>query len=524
MKKFNIRNIPNSLFTKTTAQVVTIITVALLISSCTIFGTPPDMASPSSTVTVSVQADQPGTPINKNLIGVDGPGPSGALSAMNTMGLRWVRTDVSFDGSYNGQPDYNCTTGVWNPASLDSRVQAIKAEGATPELIVDYTPSCLAPATTGFVYNTSYEPPDIGSNKAKWDALVYQMALHEITAEGVRVFEIWNEPDGIFFQGDLAGYLQLYADTSTVLEQAANKAGVSIEVGGPAISWLNPTWMDAFLSYVAQNNLPLNFFSWHFYADFPLFGPFTVPTLSAGEQPWWYSPYLRAQVYGQQAQQVVQELANYPTLHPLLWIDEWNVDSEYDPRQSGPYGAAFAAAVLNSAQTSGIGRMCFFDVADGGGTSPNWGLLYSNFQPKPVYFAFDYWNQMATRQVPISIYPSQAGQESYGQVGAIASAGPISTGSSSGSPTGKVTIYMYNFKPWSASNNYGTSDPTPYDHTINVNINNLSNSTYSWTEQIVDANNPGGGVVEQGTIQGPSTQFSFTLPGEAVALLTLQQN
>jgi len=308
-------------------------------------GTPATKGGEGSerSVTVSVRDTPGGRAINESLIGVDhvvaGSGP--ALEAIQT---RWARTDVSFEITTGSGPAYDCATGIWNPGYLDSQVALDQEAGATPELIVDYTPPCLATDPPSGV-NPNYTPPDIGPDQAKWQALVYQMALHEITAEGVRIFEIWNEPNLGFWTGGLSGYLTLYRDTAQSLEEAAATAGVSIEVGGPALaefSGLDPGWIKSLASYVVANDLPLDFVSWHLYADNPGAGPSDAfpagrcAATPAPGLPCWYNPRLNVADYRFQIEKVKKTLAAFPTLHPALWIDEWNIDAGEDARIDGP--------------------------------------------------------------------------------------------------------------------------------------------------------------------------------------------
>lgn len=485
---------------------------ALVASACSTIGGIGGVLGGTSALDVGVNAASPGGPINGSLLGVDGPGNPGAVAPLATLGLRYDRTDVSFEASYNGQPVYNCSTGAFNPTPLDQRVSMIKAEGSIPELIVDYTPPCLAPLGISGV-NLTYEPPDLGANQAKWDALVYQMAYHEITAEGVRVFEIWNEPDGFFWYGGLPGYLHLYGDTATVLENAAKAAGVSIEVGGPGLALADPVWTPAFLAYVAANHLPLDFLSWHSYANDPLVGPGgIIPMPPAGTPPYWYNPALSARSYGAQVALMRKFVSVFPSLHPKLWIDEWNADAGYDIRMSQTYDAAFAAAVLDSVQAAGLNRMDFFNAWNSAGGNPpaNWGLLQPNDTPQPVYYTFSYWHQMAGEaQLPVSL-PSQVLGRVDGRVGAVAS---IGTG-------GVVHVLVYNWLPYSLTGNYGTSDPTPYDHTVKVSLSGLAKGSYNWSQALVDGQSAGG-VVAHGSVSGSSASISFDLAGEGVTLLTL---
>jgi len=470
-------------------------------------------------VTVTADVSSPGSPINESLIGVNHV-VAGAGPALAAMGARWARTDVSFEITTGAGPAYNCATGRWNPTYLDSQVALDRAAEATPELIVDYTPPCLASHPPAGV-NPNYTPPDLGVNEQRWRRLVYQMALHEITAEGVRVFEVWNEPNlGFFWTGGLNGYLGLYNDTVEPLERAARTAHVRIEVGGPALgefSGINLTWISRLAADAKSHHVPLDFVSWHLYADNPDVGP--SDTFSGGicptgppppGLPCWYNPALVAQVYQRQTEQVRRVLSEYPSLRPVLWIDEWNIDAGEDARIDGPYGAAFAAAVLDSAQQAALGRMSFFDTADSAlDPTQNWGLLHADLSPKPVYEAFAMWHELAGGQLPVHLDPDQTGADAVGRIGAIASI----------DASGTVHLLVYNFAPYDPSGGYGTSDPTPYDHPVTVDITGLRGCD-GVSRSVIDADHPAT-VVETGTSCGSQFEDSFTLSGEGVTVLTL---
>ena len=496
------------------------VTVLLLVCAPAASGRAPKEESPVArhAVTVTVPAGVPGSPINQDLIGVNHI-VAGSEPALQALGARWARTDVSFEITTGAGPAYNCTTGGWNPSYLDGRVALDRAAGATPELIVDYTPPCLATSPPTGV-NPNYTPPDIGPDQAKWEALVHQMALHEITTEGVRVFEIWNEPNlGVFWTGGLAGYLTLYQDTSQALEEAAAQAGVTIEVGGPALgefNGLDTSWISALAAAAVTQGLPLDFVSWHFYGNNPDLGPsdqfprgLCLTGTPAPGLPC-DNPSLGSTFYGQQAQQVRAALAPYPSLHPRLWIDEWNINAGEDARADGPYGAAFVAAVLAEAQASGIDRMSFFDaVDDANDATQNWGLLSSDLRPKPDYFAMQMWQQLSGAALPVSLRPSQTRSGSPG-IGAVASC----------APDGSLRVLVYNFVPYDPTGVNGTSDPTPYDHVVTVKLTGLSRAPYTTSRTLIDATHDGT-VISSAAIRGPSHRVRFTLAGEGVTLLTV---
>lgn len=485
----------------------------------------------SGAVKVAVAAGAPaGAPIDQALVGVDGPGPSAAAvgsatesaidGAMGALGLGWVRTDVGFEHSYD------CRT--WDPTDLDARVQRIEAEGAKPLLIVDYTPSCLEPLpAVPPPGDGNYEPPDAGmhgstSDQALWDALVEQMAVHEI-ARGACAFEIWNEPDGTFWYGGLVGYLHLYEDTATALEAAVSKAKAahsdpcpSVEIGGPALLFSDSGWLEPFLSFVAARHLPLDFVSWHYYGNYPEVGPLfdAGPTVVPPEAPvaYWYNPALRAQSYALQAEQVRSELSRFPTLHPRLWIDEWNVDAGYDERMDGPYDAAFAAAVLDAVQGAGLDRMSFFDVADAARATPpqDWGMLHADGTPKPVYATFRFWHDLAHRTVPVTLWPPQEAADPIGRVGAVAAR----------AATGRLTVLVYDFLPYDATGTDGASGRGPGGHLVVLQVGGLAGGRLHWSRALVDGAHPLGPVVAAGDLDGPRTTLTFTLAPDAVTLLT----
>lgn len=83
---------------------------------------------------------------------------------------------------------------------------------------------------------------------------------------GIRYWEIWNEPDlgQVFWSGTAQQYYDLYGKLARAVKQADSQA----QVGGPAIAAPNDDspYRDRFLDYVRAQQLPLDFYSWHWYA------------------------------------------------------------------------------------------------------------------------------------------------------------------------------------------------------------------------------------------------------------------
>ncbi len=488
----------------------------------------PSIVSKVRQVTATVSVSHRTIPLNQSLIGFDGPGPSQAETSIKALQPRYIRTDVSFQATYNGKPVYNCTTGSWNPVLLDKSVAGIRAEGASPELIVDYTPSCLATALPGQTVpsqDIQYLPPDVGRDQALWSALVEKMAYHEIVDEGVRVFEVWNEPDWAFWQGGLAGYLTLYRVTSLALEAAAEQAHVKIEVGGPALAnvkgTMDTSWLDPFLHMVAVDHLPLNFLSWHLYASDPDSGP--NPIISHGlcmilqpnpsTNPCYYNPDLYTGLYEKEAQQARAALAPYPMLHPKLWIDEWNINGGYDRRVNTSYGAAFVLSVLQAANSAGINRMCYYNVWNSGHNRfDDTGVLNPSLTPKPDYHSFYFWHELTGPSLKVTTTPSQDPQGHSGGTGVIATV-PRS---------GMIRIAAYDFKPYDPSGNYGMSLPTHSGVLLDIKLAGLPNGFYP---QVAFSTAARGPVLLGESAAGDHHPASIRLllPDDGVAMLAVSK-
>lgn len=466
-----------------TAGAGTVLAVAL------IAGVTPAKASDSNVV-VSVRVQSRLGPVNEALLGTNQP-VAGAGPVIKPLGVDWERADMSLDAAYD------CTTHEWDPTSLDARVQEDLAMGGQPELIVDYSPPCM----TSNPLHETLDPPDSGGY-APWRSLVEQVAYHEMTTYGVRIFEVWNEPDGTFWHGTIADYLAMYKATAAAVSEAASRAGMSdVLIGGPALLFSDPTWLEPFLAYVDANHLPLGFVSWHYYGNYPSLGPFStqagvLPPEIPGAGDYWYNPFTSATTYGIQVRQVREEIAKYPGLNPLTVIDEWNLDAGYDPRADQPYDAAFAAAVLVSAQSAGLDRMAFFRVADDRlGTLGNWGMLFSDLDPKPVYWAFAFWHSLAGTRVASTVSPATGTD-----VGAVASA----------SPGGGVTVLLYDYVP------YGTG----HGEAVTVRVPGLAPGTWDYTVRMIDGA-VAGGQVASGSLSEPGRDITLQMPAESVALVQL---
>jgi len=114
------------------------------------------------------------------------------------------------------------------------------------------------------------QPP---ANFTKWAEICKHVVMHYNDGwnngyhYNITYWEIWNEPDlNGFWNGTAEQYYELYRITATMLKNY----NASLKVGGPCTSSIeNENFTTRFLDYVTENNLPIDFFSWHMYSSSP---------------------------------------------------------------------------------------------------------------------------------------------------------------------------------------------------------------------------------------------------------------
>lgn len=116
---------------------------------------------------------------------------------------------------------------------------------------------------------SNVEPPE---DLDRYAAVARHIVLHYNRgwAQGfryrIRYWEVWNEPDlgKLFWSGSAQHYFELYEKVARAVKHADRAA----LVGGPAIARPNDAnpYVDEFLEYVRAHAVPLDFYSWHWYA------------------------------------------------------------------------------------------------------------------------------------------------------------------------------------------------------------------------------------------------------------------
>jgi len=238
----------------------------------------------------------------RSLLGVNGAPAPGGHKPENFKFGGWnmpERVDVS-EGYRMARIDLVRTHDAYGPADIDAKFESASAPGggliSARRDVYDIFPDPGADPNNPLSYN--FGPTDqivasipkvgaqvmfrLGRSEGadaeppkdfdKYAAIVRHIVMHYNRgwAKGfhyhIRYWEIWNEPDlgKVFWAGTAQQYFELYGKLARAVKAADRHA----LVGGPAIARPNDDtpYRDAFLEYVRSEHLPLDFYSWHWYA------------------------------------------------------------------------------------------------------------------------------------------------------------------------------------------------------------------------------------------------------------------
>jgi hypothetical protein len=380
---------------------------------------------------------------------------------------KYIRLDHIYD-SYkvvyrksNGDLGFN-----WK--ILDDRVKDILKTGALPFFSLSYMPKTLASGN-------EVSPPLIWS---EWELLVQKTIEHYSGKEDLNLlgvyYEVWNEPDnfGRWTIGGQNDYRVLYFWSVSAAQKA--KDVNEFKIGGPATSTLNPTFLTAFLDYVSQNSLRLNFVSWHIYNADP-------------------------QKMAQEARILNNWLGSYPNLLTAQKIvSEWGIEAAKSQYHATNVSAAHTAATISSAAGT-TDLVLAFEIKDNPyDTCCGWGIISHELagkKIKPRYQALWLANFLKNTQI------SHSGEGT--NVYALATKDQEES----------VSLLLANYSP--SGQPSGTAVP--------VTFNRLFNGVYQLGVKLLDS----GVEIKTGSskitkVTGGALSESLFLPTNSVAVLELR--
>lgn len=266
---------------------------------------------------------------------------------------------------------------TFNFSKLDGVLDDIAAAGAKPYISLSYMPPAISSG-------------DIVSPPHRWEdwQLTVQRTIEHISGSRKTsdvYYEVWNEPDlfgGWKYYGD-RNYLTLY---NYAARGAANARGVlPFKIGGPATTALYKNWFEAMATNALEQNVRLDFFSWHRYSN-------------------------SIDQYRKDMTEIRTWLEAYPQLEATMeqHISEWGHDSENNPGYDTNYGAAHSVA--GSIEMVGIVEQAYiFEIQDGKDPAgqPRWGRwgLFTHdsagAQAKPRYQALKLLDKIGDQRLQL---------------------------------------------------------------------------------------------------------------------------
>lgn len=365
---------------------------------------------------------------------------------------------------------------------IDNLFDFIIGIGMKPFVEVSFMPTDLATGTdTVFWWKGNITP---ASDLKKWSDFVTAAVEHWIERYGIEevlswYFEIWNEPNlGGFWAGTKSEYFELYKSSVLAIKGIDSR----LRVGGPATSNFVPderfdgeredfskhatftvddinqlnwhgVWIEDFLNYCTENQLPVDFVSTHPYpTDFALDGQ-KVPE---GQKPRVQGRSRHKDSLKEDLTWLKNVISNSIYKDAEIHLTEWSTspstrDYSHDYLPAANY--VVKSNIDNIGMTDSLSYWVFTDIFEENGGGPQafhggFGLMNMHGIKKPTFHAYRLLHRLGTEEiyrgeeciitktecgkirgliynyadeltdtVPISAYPNHAKAESYQEMG-----------------------------------------------------------------------------------------------------------
>jgi xylan 1,4-beta-xylosidase len=231
-------------------------------------------------------------------------------------------------------PDWNADPErpeSYNFAPTDQVMAAIHASGAEVYYRI------------GRSWGANIEPPpdfDKYASVVKHIAMHYNLGWSKGFRYKIRYWEFWNEPELLFWGGTPEQFYSLYEKTARALKSV----DPALKVGGDAKAIANDPgpYREGLIDYCAAHKVPLDFYSWHTYAD--------------GSADPYDAVRLARDIRG------ILDARGFTKAENIL--SEWNLTPDFTPaekaRLQGEENAAFIGAALSYFQDAPIDHAQFY--------------------------------------------------------------------------------------------------------------------------------------------------------------------
>ncbi|MFF2890495.1 helix-turn-helix domain-containing protein [Paenibacillus sp. NPDC057967] len=290
---------------------------------------------------------------------------------------------------------------IYNWAYVDKLYDFLLEAGIRPFVELGFMPSLLRRSgETIFWWRGNISPP---ADQNKWNGLVRAFLIHCLNRYGIEevrqwYFEVWNEPDlsGVCWAGSKEEYFFFYEATARAIKAVDS----SLKVGGPALGYgslWNDEWTEDFMAYCQDRSVPLDFFSFHVYSEYPQRKD-EADKLTRIMPPSYYLDSvvrLRSKL----------GIEKSPSLE--LYMTEWNFSLYdrnliHDTMFMAPFVIHHAAATIGTMDA--IAFWSFTDVFEESVVPPSpfyggFGLVNRDGLKKPGYFALKLLGKLGERLI-----------------------------------------------------------------------------------------------------------------------------
>ncbi len=306
------------------------------------------------------------------------------------------------------------------------------------------------------------------SDHDKYAEMIYQTVRHLNVEKkfGVK-FSVWNEPNVNFWQGTQEELFKIAEVTTRAIKRADRHS----MAGGPATAQMAPDWIEAFVKHYADNDLPLDFISWHYY--------------------YWYAKKNgKVMNFTQQIETINQIIEKYPSVgKPKLYLTEWAYDWKVSELLGPTFNGAYVAQSLYEMLEGGIAGATYCG---------NLGWLDA---PDPAAQTFKFFNQLEDWRMQTESSDPNSG------------IGVIATGTQ-----GRLALMVWNFSETTKASSDGP-------RAVSINLENIGATTYRFKRYAVDPDNYQSvdpALVENRTIESDGTlTLDFSLQPYSVCLIEI---
>lgn len=378
---------------------------------------------------------------------------------------KYIRLDHIYD-FYVDITLTNTNQLIFDWKKLDAVLSEIKQSGATPFLALSYMPPAISRG----------DITDLPKDWSLWRQTIEATIEHVSGKEGLGLegvyYEIWNEPD-LFGQWKTYGeknYLTMYEQAHLGARDANNTHVYYF--GGPATTKLYPNWVNSLMNMVNQQQLRMDFYSWHLYSA-------------------KIEDYRNTLI---QYRELMEDFNSVGTIEPL--ISEWGYASDMHPAYDSPVSAAHGLAAL-SVMSFDLDKAFSFEIQDGLDPEGNeywgrWGLMTHQqlgSRLKPRFSMYEWMSKLEGVRINVS------GEGDW--VKAIAAKGE----------RGTLQVLVTNY-----------DERSRHTETVPISLERLDNVTYTLTKELMGKNPQ----VTTVSIFNNRFEDQIVMPPNSIVRLTLE--